>query len=337
MNRQTLRAWTQVGFFALFVLAPPLDLFRLDLSVGHFVLLGQEWTLGLDPFLDGRIGAGAAAVNIILRGFLPIALVVGTGVWLSWRYGRLYCGWLCPHFSVVELINSLMRRASGKPTLWERRPLPEQQPDGRIVRPRRRWWLAVFPAATGFAFLWALSLLTYLWNPAEVYGNLLGGGLTRFQAIFLTAATLVLTVEFLFARHLFCRFGCAIGLFQSLVWMGNKRAMVVGFDRSRVSACTDCDKACENACPMRLKPRTIKRHMFTCTQCAQCIEACDQVQAASPRGSLLQWVDQACALDVSDRDFGRDPRVPPECFRPRPDNDRVGPQHIDTDRPQPER
>ena len=52
----------QAGFFALFVLAPPLDLFRLDLTLGHFILFGQAWTLGLDPFLrgeDGRRGGGA--------------------------------------------------------------------------------------------------------------------------------------------------------------------------------------------------------------------------------------------------------------------------------------
>jgi ferredoxin-type protein NapH len=28
----------------------------------------------------------------------------------------------------------------------------------------------------------------------------------------------------MFARHLFCRFGCAVGLFQSLAWMANPKA-----------------------------------------------------------------------------------------------------------------
>jgi ferredoxin-type protein NapH len=111
----------------------------------------------------------------------------------------------------------------------------------------------------GFAFLWALVLLTYLLPPAEIYGNLISGTLTRNQTIFLTAATLVLTIEFLLARHLFCRFGCAVGLFQSLAWMANDRAMVVGFDTRRAAACQDCNNACDNACPMRLKPRTLKR------------------------------------------------------------------------------
>jgi polyferredoxin len=313
-DTQRLRLWLRSGFFALFVLAPPLNIFRLDLTVGHFILFGQSWTLGLDPFLAGQIGPGQAALNLILRGFLPIAAVVGAGVWVSWRYGRLYCGWLCPHFSVVELINALMRRASGRPTLWERRPLPERLPDGRVIRPRSWYWLWVALAVGGFAFLWALSLLTYLLPPREVYANLWHGSLTRFQFLFLSAGTALLVAEFLLARHLFCRFGCAIGLFQSLVWMGNKRALVVGFDRSRVGACTGCDVACEHACPMRLKPRSIKRRMFTCTQCAQCLAACDQVQTGQRDGGLLQWVQGACALDVSDRDFGRHPEAVHDCF-----------------------
>ena len=123
----------------------------------------------------------------------------------------------------------------------------------------------------------------------------------------------------MFARHLFCRFGCAVGLAQSLVWMANKKAMVVGYDRSRAVACADCNAACDNACPMRLKPRSIKRMMFSCTQCGQCVSACTDVQKGKPEGALLKWVDQACALDVSDRDFGRRPVVPVDCFQ-----DKVG-------------
>ncbi len=314
---QRKRLYFRAGFFALFVLAPPLDLFRLDLTLGHFILFGHDWTLGLDAFRRGEIGPGGAAVNLFLRAFLPAAGVVGVLAWVSWKYGRLYCGWLCPHFSVVETINGLMRRAFGKPTLWEQAPLPERLPDGRVLHACRRYWLPTIVAIIGFAFLWALTLLTYLLPPTEIYGDLLHGMLTRNQSIFLTAATLIFATEFLLARHLFCRYGCAVGLYQSFVWMANKRAMVVGFDRKRASACADCYAACDNACPMRLKPRTIKRHMFACTECGQCLSACSEVQRDNPEGSLLQWVQGPCSLDVSDRDFGRHPHTPADCYRQR--------------------
>lgn len=301
-NLQDRRFWLRTGFFVLFALAPILDIFRLDLHLGHFIFFGLDWTLGLDPFLRGEAGVGSAFVNLLLRGLLPIVIVGGGLLWVAWKYGRLYCGWLCPHFSVVEMINGMMLRASGKPSLWEPKRLPERQPDGRLRRPDRRFWLPTAVLVLLFSFLWALVLLTYLLPPKEIYANLWHGELTRNQATFLIAATLAFSLEFTLARHLFCRFGCAVGLFQSLVWMVNKRALVVGFDTQRAQACASCNAACDNACPMRLKPRSIKRKMFTCTQCTQCISACNEVQRDNPEGSLLHWVQGEAALAVSDRE-----------------------------------
>ena len=297
----------QLGFFALFVLAPVLDLLRFDLTRGHAYLLGWEWTLGLSGFAAGESGAGAVALNLLLRGLLPILLVGGGLLYVAWRWGRLYCGWLCPHFSVVETINGLMRRAIGRPSLWERTPLPALDADGTRLRRNAWYWLPTLAAVLGFACLWAVVLLTYLLPPALVYGGLFSASLGRGPTLFILFATLAFTVEFLLARHLFCRFGCAVGLFQSLAWMANDRAMVVGFDSERAAACHSCNNACDNVCPMRLKPRTLKRRMFTCTECAQCITACGQVQAgglgdaqlaADPQPSLLRWVAGADALPV---------------------------------------
>ena len=302
-------------FFALFVLAPLLDIFRFDLTLNHFILFGQPWTLGFSELQSGEAGSFEATSRILLRGFLPLFIFIGAGAWVAWRWGRLYCGWLCPHFSVVETINSLMRRASGKPSIWERAALPEKQSDGVAIKPDSRWWWLTAVAVFGFSLLWAVTLLTYLLPPGEIWLNLFTGTLTTRQIAFITVATLLLMIEFTFARHLFCRFGCAVGVFQSLIWMGNRRSMVVGFDRSRSEICADCDASCEHACPMRLKPRGIKRKMFTCTQCAQCIQACERVQSSSLEYPLLKFLHNECALDVSSRDFGNRPEVPAECFR----------------------
>jgi polyferredoxin len=160
--------------------------------------------------------------------------------------------------------------------------------------------------AVGFALVWAVVLLTYLLPPFEVYGNLLAGTPTRNQAIFIGAGTGVLSLEFLFARHLFCRYACAVGLFQSLAWMGNRRALVVGFERARAADCARCHSACDHACPMRLKPRNLKRAMFTCTQCTQCVSACETTQRDNPDGPLLRWVADAAA------EANEAPRLPPQ-------------------------
>lgn len=306
---QTGRLLSRMAFFALFVLAPPLNIFRFDLYQNHFILFGMDWTLGLDAFQQGDISETEAAFNLVVRGFIPLALVAGALLYTAWRWGRLYCGWLCPHFSVVETINSLMRRSSSKPTLWEKNPLPAEQPDGSVQQARRWIWLPTMLAILLFSFTWAVSLMTYLLPPEVIYGNLFSAQLTRNQFTFIAVATLLFFIEFTFARHLFCRFGCALGLFQSLVWMSNDKAMVVGFDRRQANTCKSCNNACDNACPMRLKPRTIKRKMFTCTECGECIAACSKVQQQQGNQALLRWVQNECAKPVVS---GRDDDKP--CF-----------------------
>lgn len=291
---QRYRFLSRLAFFLLFILAPPLDLFRFDLTANHLFFLGEPWRLGFTAQTDSLAMVG----SIFYRIFLPIFTVVVVGGWVAWKYGRLYCGWLCPHFAVVEIINALMRRASGKPSLWEKHTLPQQQADGKHI-PRNRWyWLVTAGVVVAVSWLWAVVLLTYLLPPKEIYTNLLTFSLTRNQALFIGVGTLLLIIEFTLARHLFCRFGCALGLMQSLVWMGNRQALVVGFDSPRARLCADCDASCEHACPMRLKPRTLKRNMFTCTQCHSCMDACSNVQQQASGVSLLHWVqgEQAKAV-----------------------------------------
>uniref|UniRef100_Q47B55 Iron-sulfur cluster-binding protein n=1 Tax=Dechloromonas aromatica (strain RCB) TaxID=159087 RepID=Q47B55_DECAR len=320
---QRYRLLAQMGFFTLFTVTPLFDLFRYDLTEKHAYFLTYPWHLGIDELIAGTGDPSNAAANIILYLFLPVlgagTLIIG----VAWKWGRLYCGWLCPHFSVVETINRLMLIANGKHSVWDKKQTPPWEPDGTPAKRDKRYWLLVVPAAIGFAFAWAVVGLTYLMPPFQVYHGLLTFTLYPKEVIFLTAATTVLGLEFLFARHLFCRYGCAIGIFQSFAWIMNKKAMVVGFDRKRLTDCASCQQgagsaghtvlarqalrdsgnefaspagsACDAVCPMRLKPRNVKRWMFACTQCGQCISACATVNRDNPNGQLLRWVSNDAA------------------------------------------
>lgn len=303
---QRARLLAQMGFFALFTVTPIFDLFRYDLTERHAYFLTMPWHLGIDDLIAGTGDPKAAAINIILYLFLPVLGTLGLIIGVAWKWGRLYCGWLCPHFSVVETINRLMRLATGKHSVWDKRQTPPWEADGSPMPRDGRYWFAVVPAAIAFAFAWSVVGLTYLMPPFQVYHGLFHFTLLRGEVIFLGAATTVLTLEFLFARHLFCRYGCAIGIFQSFAWIMNKNAMVVGFDRSRLSDCADCmqgfgtadlpaGSACDAVCPMRLKPRNLKRWMFACTQCGQCLSACATTHRDNPNGPLLRWVSNDAA------------------------------------------
>jgi polyferredoxin len=295
---QRYRSALQLGFFVLFVLAPVTNLLRFDLHEGQLWFMGQRWVLGIDALRAGQVTATQAAWGVLWRGILPALALAGGFLAVAYRYGRLYCGWLCPHFSAVELLNGLLHRAVGKFSLWDPRPTPGAAADGR-------WWPLFALSCVVLGFVWAISLVSYLLPPREIWPALLGGTLTPNQARFLFIAWGVFTAEFAFARHLFCRFGCAVGLFQSLAWMANPRSLVIAFDRPRARDCRTCGSAatvpksgsaCDNACPMRLNPRNIKRMMFSCVQCGQCLQACDQSQTAQARTPVLVWAVGADAV-----------------------------------------
>ena len=290
-NTQALQRWrnaTQLGFFTLFLLAPALNLLRFDLYETQLWFLGMRWSLGIDDFVAGKLSASEVGASIMLRAIVPGVLFVVAFMAVAYRWGRLYCGWLCPHFSVVEMLNSLLHRACGKLSLWDSSPTQRAG-----VTPDRRYWPVFLLSCILMGFVWAVTLLTYLLPPEVIWSNLVHADLTANQARFIGVGTLVFTLEFTLARHLFCRFGCAVGYFQSVAWMANPRSMVVAFSRDRARDCKTCDmprgSACDSACPMRLNPRNIKRMMFSCVQCGQCLTACDSSQTAQQRTPTLEW------------------------------------------------
>ena len=60
---QRRRLFFQLGFFALFLLAPSLNLLRFDLHEAQLWVLGQRWSLGIDAFRAGEITANQAAIR----------------------------------------------------------------------------------------------------------------------------------------------------------------------------------------------------------------------------------------------------------------------------------
>lgn len=298
---QRWRSVTQASFFALFLFAPALNLLRFDLTETQLWFLGFRWSLGLDAVVQHEVSATQAGWGVLWRGFVPGLLFVAVFLTVAYRYGRLYCGWLCPHFSVVERLNNLLHRACGKLSVWDRSATSRAG-----VQPAARWWPLFVLSCVLMGFTWAITLLTYLLPPSLIWGNLLHGTLSPNQTAFLLVATMLLSLEFALARHLFCRFGCAVGLFQSLAWMANPRGLVVAFSRDRARECKSCGvestargSACDNICPMRLNPRNIKRMMFSCVQCGQCLKACDNTQSAQGRTPTLVWrVDEAALRET---------------------------------------
>lgn len=290
LSREKIRLFTQLSFYLLFLSAPLLNIFRFDIVEGHFIVLGQSWMLGLESSEFECLDTSHSVRNILLNFILPVfILLIATG-FIAWKYGRIYCGWLCPHFSVVETINRLMLKHLNRLAFWEK-------PDKKIRKTLP--WLFVLSICIVIAFIWSFTLLGYIYPPKLLSTDLYHLELSFGPALFLLVMTIVLSIDFFFARHLFCKYGCSFGIMQSMVWMANSKSMVVGFDKSRAHLCQSCDSECDKACPMRLPVRGIKRAKFTCTQCGICLNACDDAQADNPEGRLIHWVsnEEATAVD----------------------------------------
>ena len=89
MQSTTIQRWrslTQIGFFALFILAPPLNIFRYDLTLGNFIIFGHDWTLKLDALQHGQASAADAAINMLVFGLIPVLLIVVGFIFIAWRW-----------------------------------------------------------------------------------------------------------------------------------------------------------------------------------------------------------------------------------------------------------
>lgn len=289
-SREQTRTITQLSFYLLFLAAPLLNIFRFDILEGHFIIFGHSWMLGLEASQYECIDTSHSVRNVLLNFLLPVFILIFITAVIAWKYGRIYCGWLCPHFSVVETINRLMLKHLNRVTFWEK---PAKKSTQALP------WLLVLSLCIFIAFIWSFIILGYIYPPRLLSSNLYHLELSFGPSLFLLVMTIVLTIDFFFARHLFCKFGCSYGIMQSFVWMANSKAMVVGFDKSRAHLCQSCDSECDKACPMRLPVRGIKRAKFTCTQCGICLNACDDAQADNPQGRLIHWVtnEEASAVD----------------------------------------
>ncbi|MBT5228885.1 MAG: 4Fe-4S binding protein [Methylococcales bacterium] len=285
MKIKTLRFLSQGLFFILIASAPWFDIFRFDYPKGNLIILGNDITLNL---ASGQIPPSEMFFIIAGKILLPLVLFALFILIVSYRYGRLYCGWVCPHFAVVETLNGLFTKSIAKPTIWDPKDSPHLQPDGTKATQSTIWLVITVLTSIGFAFSWAFSMLVYFLPPFDTLNQLLSLSLGKAPAVFLLVVTTVLSIDFIFARHLFCRFGCAAGLVQSIAWMGNDNAKGITLDKTKAQLCKTCPSACDHACPMRLKPRSIKKKLLSCTQCMRCIQACDNVPREN-KGAILHW------------------------------------------------
>ena len=255
------------ALIALFVFLP-----RIPIG-GRPALLIDLGARELSAF--GMVFRPSDGVLLMLLG-LTIALAIFV---LTALFGRVWCGWGCPHTVYLELVFRPIER-------WLE-GTPAQQAKLSRFHPRRLIKWVVF-AALAFTvanvflayFVGARRLETWVFeSPLEHLGG--------FGVVVCVAALML--ANFGWFREQTCIVACPYGRLQSVLL--DRQSLIVGYDARRgeprtkprkhlpvVDAprgdCVDCS-ACVAVCPTGIDIRDGLQ--MECVGCAQCIDACDAV------------------------------------------------------------
>lgn len=220
------RIWQGIALFLC--LTPLMGLTYLDIEHAQLALLGVA--MNTDKIVYLLVGAFVA---------------LGTLFFLSSRWGKALCIFLCPLHCSLEARIDHRSKAWVKPLLWLL-PVLIAQSVIRFVFPYARQ-LALFEGAA-------------------------------FPQPILIAHVIALCVAvgiFLVFRERFCHSVCPYGLFQGVL---RSDATVVTALLDPDKRCIDC-KACDRICPMGLDVRKQSTESF-CSNCTRCIDACQGVLGA---------------------------------------------------------
>lgn len=254
------------SFLVVFYLAVPwikiggLPLFQLDFGNGRLILGGViYWFHEFSAFL--------LLVFAVL--FLMIAVTA--------KYGRIWCGWMCPQTVFLEFIFRPIER------YFEGRGHARKQLDSlKATDPKRVYLKALKYLSFSFVcFIVANTFLSYFIGMDKLL-SIITTAPANNMGLFLVMVAVFLGFAFNFGwfREQMCTLACPYGRLQSVLLDPN--SMVVGYNFNRGEPrgkdakgdCIDC-KMCVKVCPTGIDIRNGTQ--LECVNCTACIDACNFV------------------------------------------------------------
>jgi ferredoxin-type protein NapH len=264
----------QPFFWALLLLSPVLQIFQLDVINQQMVAWGHRF-----PFEPSTL-------MWVPIGFFACVLIIAVA---STMFGRLFCGWVCPHNTLVEWTRPVRTLIGiGKKSY-------------RLKQLEARWpWMKGVGIA--YSLLWATAitftisvLFLFYFVPVEWFFNNLQDDTMPFIVWWGIGLMMLIGYFMLYAGHEFCRSACPYGISQSLSayltskWIPMEIRHKHGED---LSACKSCH-ACQSACPVDIDPREPENLVMGvgegCFNCGECIDACTYVRSFQKKDNLLYF------------------------------------------------
>ncbi|MBY0449866.1 MAG: 4Fe-4S binding protein [Cyanobacteria bacterium] len=264
--------------WVVFFGTPLFDWFRLDMLNQKLIWLGHTYPMEPQNLMWLPIG------------FYGMVLLIGI---ISVFWGRLFCGWSCPHNVMTEWTRPLRALVGREPPARWLKTLTNQ-----LINhwPSARWilWLTSITLGTLLAFVMTFSLTAYVLPPSWVFQSYLTGNvhpaLGFGQGLFT-----VIGLFLLYSGHDFCRAACPYGMAQGLsaYLEGKWRPMEIRFTGNDIAAdCKTC-KTCVTACPVDIDPRKPENlklgEFYGCFNCGECIDACNFIHAPKQKPGILEF------------------------------------------------
>lgn len=279
-RRRTALAVVLLLFFAAspWIVLNGLPLVQVDVFSRKLVLFGQVfWAHELGLFITAVLG-----------------IIIGIYALTAWG-GRVFCGWLCPHSTWLEMIfRPIERLIEGRANV--RRQRDQAGPSASKFLRKGAKWIAFSVAALLMAsncVAWVVSghaLLSAFRDPSA--------HTAMFAAIVFVSGAFLF--NFGWFREQTCLIVCPYGRLQGVLL--DRRTLIVGYDGKRgeprgragsegAGDCVACTR-CVQVCPTGIDIRDGLQ--LECIGCTACIDACDDMmlKVGKPKG-LIRYTTEA--------------------------------------------
>ena len=250
------RRLLQVGCGILLVVLPFTNGLRLDLRRDEFYFAWHKMA-GHDLFL---------LLWIALLGTALLSAV-------SFLYGRLWCGWVCPQTLASDFADSLKSRLD--------RAFGTRPGKPRFLLSRSVWTLGVLTVALGTG----ITLASYWLAPSAVFAATAAPWHDVPAGLTIYLISLIVAADMLWLRRTFCSRACPYGpLLSSLT---DRNTLAVRYLDERNADCIHCHK-CETDCPMGIDIKQgVGQH--GCIGCGECVDACNDVLGKRGKAGLIEF------------------------------------------------
>ncbi|MCB9870095.1 MAG: cytochrome c oxidase accessory protein CcoG [Planctomycetes bacterium] len=222
---------------------------------------------------------------------LAFSLYVISSLW-----GRLWCGYACPHTVFLEGVFRRIERWIEGSAGQRERLAKSGWGFEKVWRRGLKWAIYL-----GLSLILSHTFLSYFMPVEKVFEATVSPPSHNPTAFtFILVFTAIIYFNFTWFREQLCIVICPYGRLQSVLY--DEHTVNVGYDRTRGEprkhyketdrgACIDCFR-CVSVCPTGIDIRNGTQ--LECVGCANCVDACDDVmdKIGQPRG-LIRYDSQA--------------------------------------------